>query len=237
MTTATTNQLFSMLSEAQQKELLTKFLGGKATEVPAKPENEVPAWKLAPASYKQKIRLISFGDEKVWNPSEIVLDDFYEDGEGLTFGELFETSDRNGKRHFPMIWDQLTAGEASEIYPILQALPDRPKAEQPKYKQNQKPKASAGRNFQPKAGNDDSDLRSDVATLKALVQQLAEGQFAQPAKPVADAGVTKKPKASVPAKPEIVKLAEGQIVEWDGKLVRLTRQANGRIGQQMVSER
>ena len=112
---------------------------------------------------------------------------------------------------------------------MLKALPDRPEADKPKARQ---PKAARG-GFKPKASSQpkaENATEARLAKLEALLLQLAEGQFRQePAKPVAPSGHSKKP-----AKPEVVKLAEGQIVEWDGKLVELTRQANGRIGQRSV---
>ena len=227
--------ILNSISEADAKALLAKLLG---EAVPAKPESpkgnrgfapKNDDWKAGEASYPQKMKLITFGDEKVWNPEGVALTGYWPGGEPLTFGELFTVEDRGGKRHFPVLWTGLTAGEASDIYPVLKALPDRPEADKPKARQ---PKAARG-GFKPKASSQpkaENATEARLAKLEALLLQLAEGQFRQePAKPVAPSGHSKKP-----AKPEVVKLAEGQIVEWDGKLVELTRQANGRIGQRSV---
>lgn len=253
-----TISILNSISEADAKALLAKLLGEAETAKPESPKGKrgfAPKnddWRAGEASYPQKMKLITFGDEKVWNPEGVALTGYWEGGDPLTFGELFTVEDRGGKRHFPVLWTGLTAGEASDIYPVLKALPDRPEADMPK----RKPKASSG--YKPKASAQpkaDDDLRHEVAVLKALMMQLAEGQFAQPAKPVADAGVTKVPAKPGRAKAQsaspivayddhgqpvseadlmAVDLAEGQIVRWEGQLFKLTRQANGRIGQQRI---
>lgn len=189
--------ILNSISEADKAKLAALLLGGEAAET-AKPKRGFAPknddWKAGEASYPQKMKLITFGDEKVWNPEGVALTGYWPGGEPLTFGELFTVEDRGGKRHFPVLWTGLTAGEASDIYPVLKALPDRPEADKPKARQ---PKAARG-GFKPKASSqpkaDDSDLRGEVTVLKALMQQLIEQQFRQePAKPVAPSGHSKKP--------------------------------------------
>lgn len=251
--------ILNSISEADAKALLAKLLG---EAVPAKPESpkgnrgfapKNDDWKAGEASYPQKMRILSYldGSPKVKarqiDPEGVALTGYWENGEPLTFGELFTVEDRDdGKRNFPVLWTGLTAGEASDVRNLLEALPAKPESEQPKAakaspKAKFKPKASASAPASPEL----AAIMAHLAKQDALIQQLAEGQFKEPAKPVAAAGVTKvpakpgrvkaaKPQSEVPAKPEIVTLAEGQIVSWQGKLVELTLQANGRIGQRSV---
>ena len=200
--------ILNSISEADAKALLAKLLG---EAVPAKPESPKGTrgfapknddWKAGEASYPQKMRILSYldGSPKVKarqiDPEGVALTGYWENGEPLTFGELFTVEDRDdGKRNFPVLWTGLTAGEASDVRNLLEALPAKPESEQPKAA-----KASPKAKFKPKQD--------------ALIQQLAEGQFAQPAKPVAAAGVTK-----VPAKPGRAKAAKPPVAKPDAPKV------------------
>jgi hypothetical protein len=246
--------ILNSISEADKAKLAALLLGGAETAKPEaasgfKPKND--DWRSGEATYPQKMRILSYldGSPKVKaryiDPEGVALRKYWEDDTDLTFGELFTVEDREGKRHFPVLWTGLNAGEASDIRQLLEALPAKPEAEQPKAKspKAKSPKAKAAGGFKPKASEAPSqnfgEAEARFQKIEALLLQLAEGQFRQePAKPVAATGHSKKPAKPVadpvPAKPEIVKLAEGQIVEWQGKLVELTVQANGRIGQRSV---
>lgn len=195
--------ILNSISEADKAKLLAALMGNAA--VPAKPESE--AWRAGEASYKQKRALLAMADAKVididgaiHHGKAVALPSFGPKGKKLTFGKLFSVEDRDGKRNFPVLWTGLTAGEASDIYPVLKALPDLPEGQRWSNKKAGAPKPSASNHsYRPKAGSapasgEAADLRHDVAVLKALTQQLIEQQFRQePAKPVAPSGHSKKP--------------------------------------------
>ena len=220
--------ILNSISEADAKALLAKLLG---EAVPAKPESPKGTrgfapknddWKAGEASYPQKMRILSYldGSPKVKarqiDPEGVALTGYWENGEPLTFGELFTVEDRDdGKRNFPVLWTGLTAGEASDVRNLLEALPAKPESEQPKAakaspKAKFKPKASASAPASPEL----AAIMAPLAKQDALIQQLAEGQFAQPAKPVAAAGVTK-----VPAKPGRAKAAKPPVAKPDAPKV------------------
>lgn len=254
----------SEADKAKLLALAASLLNGEAETAKPKrsfaPKDD--SWKLLPISPEQGKALLGLKNgthgqtARQIDPEGVALTGYWERGEALTFGELYHTEDvrpsGEAGTHYPVLWS-LTKGEASEIRAVLVELPALPESDQPKPKASTKPKASG---YKPKASNqpkaDDSDLRGEVTVLKALMQQLIEQQFRQePAKPVAPSGHSKKPAKPVaarPAKPvkfdaelgayytdrEPVELAEGQIVKWQGKLVELTLQANGRIGQKQI---
>lgn len=253
--------ILNLLSEAQ-KAKLASLLDGEAVQAKPSKRSFAPkddAWRAGEASYAQKMKLISLFDERQVDPEGIALTGYWDDGSDLTFGELFTVEDRDGgKRNFPVLWTGLTAGEASDLRAAMIDLPAKPEAEMPKYKRSEAAKSK--RSFAPKPKASGSDEATDLrfAKIEAILMQLAEGQLresAQPAKPVAAPGHTKQPKAArVKAhqpKADViayddhgqpvseadlmaVDLAKGQIVRWEGQLFKLTRQANGRIGQQRI---
>lgn len=223
--------ILNSISEADKAKLLAALMGNAA--VPAKPESE--AWRAGEASYKQKRALLAMADAKVididgaiHHGKAVALPSFGPKGKKLTFGKLFSVEDRDGKRNFPVLWTGLTAGEASDIYPVLKALPDLPEGQRwlDKKAGAPKPKAS-GSGFRPKAAAAPSsnfgEAEARFEKLEAKLQQLIELQFAQPAKPVAATGHTKKPAKPVEAKPEkapkVLKPGDSIWVEINGEAV------------------
>ena len=136
----------------------------------------------------------------------------------VTFGDLkfvIPNGATNAKgvscNDYPNVW-RMTWPEAKVVRDELRS-----------FDSIQKPKASGG---QPKAkaAQPAKPVADDrLARLEALVQQLAEGQFAQPAKPVVAEGHQKVAKSATPTPNKeisenvVLVLVPGQIVKIDGE--------------------
>jgi len=120
----------------------------------------------------------------------------FEDGANVTFGHLAHREprlDAEGVQvgyHYPVICS-LTKGEAGAIISDMITFGDRPNKNP---KGSYQPRQTAAKPQSAQTAKPSDDDR--IARLEALVLQLAEGQFAQPAKPV-----EVKPE---PAKPVLV---------------------------------
>lgn len=222
------SKIAEQLSPQQLAAIAAILSGGEATNNSASPKNTTAtAVDPRPVVKGTGFTLCRLLGTKQFDDSNAVIDKDgsaveFDDGSVVTFGDLKEVTnvrpDGSAGRHYPMVWS-LHQSAASAAIDYLSKCPDRPKADGGQQRRSASPKAAAS------PQNDDR-----LARLEALVMQLAEGQFAQPAKPVVTPGHTK---ITVPAKPEStdwVVLTEGQIVEWDGELIQLTKTANGRLG-------
>lgn len=207
----------------------------------------------APLSVDQRGTLVKLVNNKSFALADSFLDHDgeaveFEDGSPVTFGDLaiVEAIDpakpvAPGNRHYPVICG-LTKGQASGAIQALFECPD-------KQRRTAKPSNGGNRNSaKPSSAASQQDMTTLVAeTVMGVLAQIGlidapakpepakVAKVAKPATPVPTPGHSKavanpaKPVATVP-----VKLAEGQIVEWDGQLYELTRQANGRIGQRRI---
>lgn len=163
----------------------------------------------APLSISQRSLLCKLVNAKSYDSKAVVMITEEQDGEAVqvplrfddgglvTFGHLAEREirlDAEGVQvgyHYPVICS-LTKGEAADIISDMITFGDRPKNPKGSYRGNRQTAAKPQSAQTAKPSEDDR-----IARLEALVLQLAEGQFAQPAKPVVEV----KPE---PAKPVLV---------------------------------
>lgn len=212
--------LFDSLSEAQIAALQQIFTNdGEAVE--NSPKAKDPNRPVVKASGFELIRCLNGyavpDDEVVF-----VEDDaqYWGDDTPITFGDLrfvveggATKADGTKCRDYPNVW-ALSQAQCSAAITTAKTFSAKPKNTG---KFSAKPKNSV----QPKA----DDARMD--RLEALVMQLAEGQFREPAKPVAAKPVAAKPQRTTPAN---ITLKPGDVI-WlvlDGVEVSRQISADGK---------